>query len=161
MDRLHHPNAPVYDSRSKVLILGSFPSPKSREGRFFYHHPQNRFWKVISAVCNAEEPSDIESKKALLLNNNLALWDVIESCEVDGASDSSIKEVQVNDFSRIFDTAKIKKVFVNGNTAYNLYKKYCGALYPVQYEKLPSTSSANASYSLERLIGEWSKILLG
>lgn len=147
-----HTIEPVFDSRSKILILGSFPSVKSRESNFFYGHPQNRFWKVVSSVMGEECPDTIEEKKNFLLRNNIALWDVIASCDIEGSADSTIKNVTPNDLSKILNTADIKQIFTNGNTAYTLFKKHNKQLDAV---KLPSTSPANAAFSLERLISEW------
>lgn len=157
-ERLEHPVSPVYNSESKILILGTFPSVKSREGKFFYHHPQNRFWKVISAVFNEEVPKTIVEKKELLLRNKIALWDVIESCEIEGSSDNSIKNVIPNDISLILGKADIQKIYANGSVAYALYKKYIYEKTGREIIRLPSTSPANASYSLERLIEIWSCI---
>ncbi|MDF2539503.1 MAG: mismatch-specific glycosylase [Herbinix sp.] len=159
MERFTHPVEPVYNSSSKVLILGTFPSVKSREGRFFYHHPQNRFWKVIGALCGDEMPHTIEEKKEMLLMNRIAVWDVIHSCEVTGSSDSSIRNVIVNDISVILDTAEIGLIAANGAVAERLYNKY---IYPQtgrEIYKLPSTSPANATYTLEKLVLEWSYLL--
>lgn len=152
-----HNISPVYDKNSRILILGSFPSVKSREAKFFYGHPRNRFWKVISALFNEPCPETIDEKKTLLLTHNTAVWDVIKSCEITGSSDSSIKNAVPNDFSEIFAAADIKAVFTNGSTAYNMYRKYCRTGFDAV--KLPSTSPANAAFSLERLIAEWSVIL--
>ena len=150
-----HPFPPVYDGNSKILILGSFPSVKSREQRFFYGHPQNRFWKVTAAVFGCAVPQTINEKREFLLENGIALWDVIKSCEISGSADSSIKSAVPNDLSLIFNAADIKCVFVNGKTAEKYYNKY-------QYEKtgraaicLPSTSPANAAWSLAKLIDAW------
>lgn len=151
-----HNISPVYDKNSRILILGSFPSVKSREAKFFYGHPRNRFWKVISALFNEPCPETIDEKKTLLLTHNTAVWDVIKSCEITGSSDSSIKNAVPNDFSEIFAAADIKAVFTNGSTAYNMYRKYCRTGFDAV--KLPSTSPANAAFSLERLIAEWSVI---
>lgn len=156
--RLVHPVLPVYNQESNILILGSFPSVKSREGEFFYHHPQNRFWKVISAIYEERLPETIDDKRQLLLRNKIALWDVVESCEISGSADSSIKNVIVNDISPILEHAKIKKIYANGATAYSLYKKYIYNSIRREIIKLPSTSPANASYSLERLIECWTCI---
>ena len=158
-DRVTHPIPPIYNKESKTLILGSFPSVKSREGEFFYHHPQNRFWKVISALFHEPLPGSIEDKKQLLLRNNIALWDVIESCEIVGSSDSSIRKVIPNDISRILKTADIQRIVANGGTAYRLYVKYIFPKSNRKIVKLPSTSPANAAFSLERLTEEWSYIL--
>ena len=118
-----HPFPPVYDGASRVLILGSFPSVKSREQRFFYGHPQNRFWKVLAAVFGCALPQTIEEKIAMLLANGVALWDVIASCEITGSSDASIRNAVPNDLSPIFAAADIRAVYCNGATSYNLYQK--------------------------------------
>lgn len=151
---VHHIE-PVFDENSRILILGSFPSVKSREGNFFYHHPQNRFWKVIAAVTGCGIPCTIEEKKTLLLKNRIAVWDVIASCEIEGSSDSSIKNVVPNDIDRILNMGKIENIYTNGGTASRLYRKYCQKKTGMEDVKLPSTSPANASYSLERLVKEW------
>jgi len=155
---LVHPVPPVYNSESKILILGTFPSVKSREGEFFYHHPQNRFWKVISAVFNEELPITIDDKKRLLLRNKIALWDVVQSCEIEGSADSTIRNVIPNDISPILNEADIRKIYANGNMAYMLYKKYIFSKTGRDIIKLPSTSPANASFTLNRLIDVWSCI---
>ena len=123
METVKHEIPPVYDKNSKILILGSFPSVKSRENQFFYHHPQNRFWKVLSGVVGCDIPVTIDDKKEFLLNNNIAVWDVIASCEIEGSSDSSIKNVVVNDLNKIIDTCDIKQIFCNGGKSFELYKK--------------------------------------
>lgn len=153
-----HPIAPVFDKNSKVLILGSFPSVRSREEGFFYGHPQNRFWKVTSRIFGEELPVTIEEKKAFLIRNHIALWDVIGSCEIDGSSDSSIRDVTVNDLSVILDVADIRAIFLNGKKAEQYYLKY---LFPVLKRDavcLPSTSPANAAWNLEKLITVWGAI---
>ncbi|MBQ4528709.1 MAG: DNA-deoxyinosine glycosylase [Clostridia bacterium] len=150
-----HPFPPLYDKNSKILILGSFPSVKSREQMFFYGHPQNRFWKVISSVFECKEPETIEEKKKLLYENGIALWDVIASCEIIGSSDSSIKNVEVNDISKILKEANIMEIFVNGKTAEKYYKRYTQAQTGRNAICLPSTSPANAGYSLAKLIEKW------
>lgn len=153
--RLVHPVSPVYNSESKILILGTFPSVKSREGEFFYHHPQNRFWKVLSAVFDDKLPETIEEKKRFLLRNHIALWDVVHSCEITGSADSTIKNVIPNDISPILSQADIKKIYANGNTAYSLYQKFLYEKVRRNIIRLPSTSPANASFSLDRLIEAW------
>lgn len=155
METVKHEIPPVYDKNSKILILGSFPSVKSRENQFFYHHPQNRFWKVLSGVVGCDMPVTIDDKKEFLLNNNIAVWDVIASCEIEGSSDSSIKNVVVNDLNKIIDTCDIKQIFCNGGKSFELYKKYCEKNTNLKSIKLPSTSPANARFSLEKLINEW------
>ena len=149
-----YPFIPLYDENSETLILGSFPSVKSREGMFFYNHPQNRFWKVISAVLELPTPETIEQKKIFLNSNKIALWDVIQSCDIINSSDSSIKNIEVNDINEILRNSNVKAVFTNGNKAYQLYVRY----FDKNAISLPSTSPANAAFSLNQLIIEWSVI---
>lgn len=156
MDRTIHPIPPLYDESSGLLILGSFPSVKSREAQFFYHHPQNRFWKVISAVYQVPLPVTIEEKRQMLYSLQLAVWDVIQSCEITGSADSSIKEAIPNDLSVILNTAPIRKIITNGDTAYRLYMKLIYPKTGMEAVKMPSTSPANAACSLERLVEAWS-----
>lgn len=155
-----YPFLPLYNKDSKILILGSFPSVKSREQKFFYGHPQNRFWKVISSVFEYNEPKNIEEKKHLLLENGIALWDVIASCEIIGSADSTIKNVKVNDISKILKATNINKIFVNGKTAEKYFKKYTKNQINIDALYLPSTSPANAAWTLERLVDEW-KVIKG
>lgn len=155
-----HPFPPLYDGKSKVLILGSFPSVKSREQMFFYGHPQNRFWRVISAIYGEEVPQTIEQKKELLYGHNIALWDVIASCDIEGSSDASIKNAVANDLSVILDHADIRKIIVNGKTAEKYYLKYTEKKTGRKAICLPSTSPANAAWSLERLKEAWERELL-
>lgn len=150
-----HPFPPVFDKNSKILILGSFPSVKSREQCFFYGHPKNRFWNVIAAVMNENVPADISEKTDFLLKNHIALWDVIASCEITGSADSSIKSVVPNDLSYIFKESVIKAVFVNGRTAKKYYKKFQYADISMEAICLPSTSPANAVWTFEKLVDEW------
>ena len=153
-----HPIQPVYDKDSEVLILGSFPSVKSREEGFFYGHPQNRFWKVTASVFDEEPPRTTEKKKDFLIRNHIALWDVIGSCDIDGSSDSSIRNVKVNDISMILTTADIKAIYLNGKKAYHLYQQYMEPTINREGICLPSTSPANAAWRLERLKQAWSVI---
>jgi hypoxanthine-DNA glycosylase len=155
---LQHPFPPLYDKNSKILILGSFPSVKSREQNFFYGHPQNRFWKVVATVLEKEIPTTIEEKREFLLSSNIALWDVIASCEITGSSDSSIKNVVANDLTEILETANIKKIFVNGKTAEKYYNRYIKDKIGRDAVCLPSTSPANAMWNVESLVEEWKKI---
>lgn len=155
---LQHPFPPLYDENSKILILGSFPSVKSREQNFFYGHPQNRFWKVVATVLEKEIPTTIEEKRAFLHSSNIALWDVIASCEITGSSDSSIKNVVANDLTEILETANIKKIFVNGKTAEKYYNRYIKDKIGRNAVCLPSTSPANAMWNVESLVEEWEKI---
>lgn len=152
---IQHPIAPVFNSDSQILILGSFPSVKSREEGFFYGHPQNRFWKVLSIVCRSSLPRTIEEKKHFLLQNHIAVWDVIFSCDIAGSSDSSIRNVMPNDLNVILSCACIEKILVNGKKAEQLYKKYIQPRIGREAVCLPSTSPANAAWSLERLVEAW------
>ena len=152
---IQHPIPPVWDERSRVLILGSFPSVKSREAAFFYGHPQNRFWKVLAAVLGTSVPETVEQKRALLLENGIALWDVVASCEVTGSSDSSIKNVVPNDLTPILSAGRVQKIYVNGKTAQRYYDRYLRAATGIEVVCLPSTSPANAAWSLERLTQAW------
>lgn len=156
---MQHSFEPVYNAASKVLILGTFPSVKSREQNFYYAHPQNRFWKVIASLTHAPLPITIEEKKVLLLKHGVALWDVIYSCDIIGSSDSSIKNVIPMDFAKILKETSIKQIYANGATAEKLYQKYCEAETGISIIKLPSTSPANAAFSLEKLIAKWRVIL--
>ena len=154
-----HTFSPVYNAHSRILILGTFPSVKSRENQFYYGHPQNRFWKVLAALTKSPLPEDINGKKELLLTNGIAAWDVIESCQIAGSSDSSIRDVVPNDIGKLLKHTDIRQIFANGQKAYDLYMRY---IYPEtgrKPEKLPSTSPANAAFRLERLIDTWGKSL--
>lgn len=153
-----HPFPPLYDNNSRILILGSFPSVKSREQMFFYGHPQNRFWRVVSSVCGCDVPKTIEEKRMFLLENNIALWDVIASCEITGSSDSSIKNVTANDLSEILNSADIRQIYVNGKTAEKYFNKYTRDKINRDAICLPSTSPANAALSADKLIEAWSVI---
>ena len=155
---LNHPFPPLYDENSKVLILGSFPSVKSREQNFFYGHPQNRFWKVVSAVIGTDTPVTIEEKSKFLHENHIALWDVIASCDITGSSDSSIKNVVANDLTDILKNADISQIFVNGKTAEKYYNKYVRNTIGREVVCLPSTSPANAEWSVEKLVEAWAVI---
>lgn len=155
IEKVFHPIEPLYAENSKILILGSFPSQKSREQKFFYGHPQNRFWKVLSLVLNADEPRTVEEKTNFLLANNIAVWDVIASCEITGSSDSSIKNVVPNDLSIILGNTNIQKIYVNGKTAEKYYNKYLKDKIGIAAYCLPSTSPANANWSVEKLVDAW------
>lgn len=150
-----HPFPPLFDENSKILILGSFPSVKSREQSFFYGHPQNRFWKVVSGIFGSCEPKSIDEKRRFLLSHGIALWDVIASCEIIGSSDSSIKNVTANDLAPILCSADIKQIFVNGRAAEKYYNMYTRDKIGREAVTLPSTSPANAAWSLEKLIDAW------
>lgn len=155
MSQVIHEIPPIYDENSKVLILGSFPSVKSREGQFFYHHPQNRFWKTLAVVTEQPVPQTIEEKKEFLRSAHIAVWDVIASCEIEGSSDSSIRNVVPNDLQQILETARIQQIFCNGATSHNLYRKYMQSRTGREAVRLPSTSPANAACSLEKLVEAW------
>ena len=154
-----HPIAPVYNENSRVLILGSFPSVKSREMCFFYAHRQNRFWKVMAELFNLPTPETIEEKRKILLENGIALWDVIKSCNIVGSSDNTIRDVSVNDLGKILCASHIRAIFVNGKTAEKYYNKYIRDIIGREAVYLPSTSAQNASYSLEMLVSGWKTVL--
>ncbi len=151
---MHHPFAPVFDERSRILILGSFPSVRSREEGFFYGHPQNRFWKITAAVFETDVPQTIQEKQRFLHESGIALWDVIASCDIKNSADGSIRNAVPNDLSLIFRASEIQGVYTNGRLAHNLYEKHIGkgAIY------LPSTSPANAAWSFEKLLSAWQVI---
>lgn len=155
MEHITHPIPPLYDADSRILILGSFPSVKSREAAFFYGHPHNRFWRVLAAVLDCPVPQSVPEKAAMLHAHHIALWDVIASCDIEGSSDSSIQNVAPNDLTPIFAAADIQAVFCNGAAAYQLYCRFQEPRLGLTATKLPSTSPANAAFSLERLIEAW------
>ena len=159
MERIDHPIPPLYDRSSRILILGSFPSVKSREAMFFYGHPQNRFWPVLAAVLGCERPTTIEEKKWLALTHHIALWDTIASCEIEGSSDSSIRGVVPNDLTPILRGADIRQIYCNGGTSYQYFRRYQQQLTGREAVKLPSTSPANAAWSAEALTAAWRVIL--
>ncbi len=156
-----HTFEPVFDDKSEILILGSFPSVKSRESQFYYGHPKNRFWKVTAGVLGEEVPQTVAEKRAFLLRNHIAVWDVIASCDIMGSSDSSIRNVVANDMQMILRQANIHAIYANGDKAYQLFLKYCKEEGQPEVYKLPSTSPANAAWSVERLIAAWSKAISG
>lgn len=153
-----HNIPPLYNKDSQTLILGSFPSVKSREAEFFYGHPQNRFWRVLASVFSAPVPETVEQKKRLVLENRLALWDVIAECEITGSADTSIKSVKPNDIAGIIENTAVSRIFVNGKTAEKYYIRYIEKTVSKKAVCLPSTSPANAAWSLERLTEAWSVI---
>ena len=150
-----HPIPPLYSESSKSLILGSFPSVKSREAAYFYGHPQNRFWADTAAVLGCKKPETVEEKKEMILSNNLALWDVIASCEIEGSADSTIRNVTANDLNEIIENSGIERIFVNGKTAEKYYNKYTFPKTKIKAVCLPSTSPANAAWSFEKLVEAW------
>lgn len=151
--------SPIYDQNSSILILGTYPSPKSREQGFYYGHPQNRFWKLLSALLACSVPQDIPHKKQMLLSHRIAIWDVCDACTIEGAADSTITDVVANDIHSLVKSSNIQAVFCNGAKAYELYQKHCGEIEGVPAYKLPSTSPANAAFSMERLKESWKAIL--
>ena len=154
-----HPIEPFFDEYSRILILGSFPSEKSRECGFFYGHPQNRFWKLLAILFNDKLPITVEEKKQFLLRHRVALWDVIGSCEIVGSSDASIKQVVPNDIRIILNAADIQKIYVAGKTALKYYNEHTLPVTLREAVCLPSTSTANAAFGMEKLLEEWKKIL--
>ena len=149
----------LYDRNSRVLLLGSIPSPKSREQGFYYGHPQNRFWKVLAAVLGESVPETIPQKKAMLKKHHIALWDVLESCTIVGASDTSIEDVVPNKISELVQATHVERIFCTGATAHKLFQKYCAQDAGMDAEKLPSTSPANCAVSFEKLVEAYSKVL--
>lgn len=155
-----HPFPPLYDARARVLILGSFPSVRSREQQFFYGHPQNRFWRVLSAIFGEEPPQSVEEKRALVLRRRLALWDTIAACEIAGSSDASITNVVPNDLRPILDGAEIRAIFCNGGTSYRWYNALLRETLGREATLLPSTSPANARWTQEKLVETWGGAIL-
>ena len=158
-EHIVHSFEPVYDKASEILILGTLPSVKSRENNFYYGHKQNRFWKVLATLLKEPVPDTIEEKKAMLLTHRIAMWDVIQSCDIKGSSDSSIKNVQPTDIGMILEKTNITRIYANGNKAGQLYKRYQFPVTGIEAMVLPSTSPANAAWSLERLCKAWHVIL--
>ncbi len=154
-----HPFPPLWDEHSRILILGSFPSIKSREQRFFYGHPQNRFWPLLARLLKEEAPRTIEEKRAMVLKHHIALWDSIASCDIVGSSDSSIRNVVANDFTPILQGADIQQIFTNGTKSHEIYTKYVEPKTGRKAVKLPSTSPANAAWQMDRLEEGWKVIL--
>lgn len=159
--RMIHSIEPVYDENSRVLILGSFPSVKSREKAFYYGHPQNRFWRILEGIFGEEVvPLDNVGKSAFLLAHKIALWDVIASCEITGSSDSSIRNVVPNDLTPILKKSDIQEIYCNGASSFKLYGKYLENAIGIKAQLLPSTSPANASWTFGRLKDKWADVLL-
>lgn len=153
LENIVHPFGPVYNSESKILVLGTIPSPVSRQNNFYYSHPQNRFWQVLSAVFDEPLPYTIEDKTNLVLKHGIALWDVLASCQIDGAEDASIKKPVANDFSKVLAETQIKTIYTTGDKAFKLYKKLCQKQTGIEAISLPSTSPANQGrYPLNVLI---------
>ena len=156
--KIIHPIPPLYDAESKILILGSFPSIKSREAMFFYGHPQNRFWPLLARLFGEDVPTSIEEKKSLVLRHRVALWDSIHSCTIVGSSDSSVRDVVPNDLSVILDNSKVERIYCNGALSHKMYTKYIYPTTGIAAVKLPSTSPANAAFNMDRLEKEWQVI---
>ncbi len=156
---IKHGFEPVFDENSQILILGTLPSVKSRESAFYYGHPQNRFWRLISRLLGEELPVTTAQKTEMLLRRHIALWDVIAECDIIGSSDSSIKNVTPTELSVIVDNSKVKRIFANGGTAKRLYDKYQKEKCGMDIVLLPSTSPANAAWTMNKLENAWSKIL--
>lgn len=153
--RLSHEFPPLYDTESKVLVLGSFPSVRSRAQQFYYGHPQNRFWPLMARIIGEPVPESVGEKREFALSHGIALWDVIDSCEITGSSDSSIRNPVTTDLERILNAADIRQIFVNGKTAYKLYEKHQKPVIMREAVCLPSTSPANAAFDMDRLYGDW------
>lgn len=156
--KVNHILKPVYNENSKILILGTIPSPKSREIGFYYGHPQNKFWKVLADILKEKFPETKEQKIELLLKHHIALWDVLDSCEIEGASDSTIKNPKPNDLNKVINNSKIKTIFVTGKKAENLYKKLCEKATKISCIYLPSTSPANCAIKYQTLKEKYSII---
>ncbi len=152
---ISHPLAPVYDENSRILILGSFPSVKSRQAGFYYGHPQNRFWPLLARIFSEKTPQTVASQQAFLLHHRIAVWDVIATCRIEASADSSISDVVPNDLYPIFKKADIREIYVNGGTAARLFHKYQEEKLGRQAIRLPSTSPANARWSFEQLLQAW------
>lgn len=159
MDKVAHPFEPVVDADCTTLILGSFPSVKSRENAFYYGHPQNRFWRVLAAVYGEEVPVDVPAKKALLLRRHVALWDVIASCEIVGSADASVKNAVPVDIAQVTAVAPIRRVICNGGLAARLYRRYLQPVTGIEALTAPSTSPANAAWSPDKLTEAWRALL--
>ena len=157
--RVIHKIPPIYTENSKILILGTIPSPKSRENSIFYGHPQNRFWKVLSQILKEHFPNTNDEKINMVKKHNIAIWDVLYSCDIEGASDNSIKKPVPNDLNKIINQSQIKYIFTTGTKAFQLYNKYCLENTGIEAILLPSTSPANFRYNLEKLCLEYSIIL--
>lgn len=157
--KVEHPFDPIYDENSKILILGSFPSVISREANFYYAHPQNRFWRIIARVFKQKPPITVGQKRRFLLENNIALWDVVKSCDIEGSSDASISNVEVNDICGLLKKTKIEAIYINGKTTYKYFSKHFKDKIgkSIKVAVLPSTSSANATFSFDRLLYNWKK----
>ena len=160
MQPLDHPFPPVVDKNCRILILGSFPSVKSRENGFFYGHPQNRFWRMLAAVYGEKVPADVPAKIELLLRHQIALWDVIAACPIEGSSDASVRNAIPVDISKVLNVACIDRVICNGALACKLYQYHLEPITGIKAIALPSTSPANAAWNLDKLVTAWCGALL-
>ena len=158
-DRQIHPLAPIVDEQCEILILGSFPSVKSREVQFYYGHPRNRFWKMMAQLLECDEPVTNEEKRKMLLEHHIALWDTIHSCTIVNSADDSIQDVVPNDIAGLIESTQIKRIICNGKASYRYYHISQESSTKIKAEVLPSTSPANAAYSMERLIENWKTII--
>ncbi len=158
-DRVTHPFAPVFSAQSKVLVLGSFPSVQSRANTFYYGHPQNRFWKLLAALFEGRVPESIPEKTAFLQSHRIALWDVVADCTIAGSADSTLKPYQFSDIQSLLQKTDIRQVFANGQTAGKLYRKHIQPITAMPVSILPSTSPANAVFTLEKLLRAWKPLL--
>lgn len=158
-EHITHGFGPVFDGESRVLILGTMPSPKSREQQFYYAHPQNRFWKVLAVLFGEEIPIGTEERRNFALRHHLALWDVLSECDITGASDSSIRNPVPSDLSTVLKEAPIRAIFTTGKTADRFYRKFFAGTIALPEFCLPSTSPANAACSFSVLTEEYQKIL--
>ena len=162
MERIIHPIPPFYRKDSRILILGSFPLVKSRESKFFYGHPQNRFWKLMALLLEKDAdkaPQTVTEKAAFLQRHHIACWDSIHACDIEGSSDSSIRNVEPNDFTDILAGSDIRNIYTNGKKSHEIYTRYCLPMTGVEDICLPSTSPANAAWSLEKLATAWQVVL--
>ena len=159
IERVLHPLEPVADAGSRVLLLGTMPSPKSREAGFYYAHPQNRFWRVLAALWGEETPAGTQERLAFARRHHIALWDVLRACSIEGADDGSIRQPEINDLRRVLDRADIRAIFTTGTKAAALYRRYCLPVTGRPAIPLPSTSPANASATLDDLTQAYRAIL--
>ncbi len=158
-EHIVHPFPPLFDENSEILILGSLPSVKSREQMFFYGHPQNRFWPLMARLLNEPEPRSIEEKKELVLKHHIALWDTICSCDIIGSGDSSIKNVVPTDLKPILQGSKVSRIYCNGRTSWKYFRRYQERALGIEAQALPSTSPANAAWTMDMLASAWKIIL--
>ena len=155
---LVHPIAPVWNENARILILGSFPSVRSREAGFYYAHPQNRFWPLMARLYGEPVPQTTEERRTFALRHGIALWDSIQSCMITGSSDASIRDAKPNDIAGLVSQTGIERIFCNGQQSWRMFQKYCSESCTMQAIPLPSTSPANAAWTLDRLAEAWTVI---